>query len=312
MPELHRQVDHALCAGALGGQVALVARDVGQLQVQLGAELGVFQNGGDLDRLAHGRAGGIGIACGSLCSSAADRMRPSDELEGVPEQAFEARMERVEVLRALPLRGEALVAVRDACAEMHGALLEADIHRHQIVVWIDLGGHYSKFVDDLRASGGWVAPVLAHRDYLKLVGLRPRTIDLWIREQADRQATLADWNKAAFDAKSMADTLKALGAGTPAESKDVQVTGPDIAENGAVVPVGVTSSLAGTTMLAILIDKNPNALAASFTLPAGTEANVQTRVKMGQTSTVYALVKADGKFYMATKEIKVTLGGCGG
>ena len=123
---------------------------------------------------------------------------------------------------------------------------------------------------------------------------------------------LADWNKAAFEAKSMADTLKALGAGTPAESKDVQVTGPDIAENGAVVPVGVTSSLAGTTMLAILIDKNPNALAASFTLPAGTEANVQTRVKMGQTSTVYALVKADGKFYMATKEIKVTLGGCGG
>ncbi|MCK6390289.1 MAG: thiosulfate oxidation carrier protein SoxY [Azonexus sp.] len=123
---------------------------------------------------------------------------------------------------------------------------------------------------------------------------------------------LADWNKAAFEAKSMADTLKALGAATPVDSKDVQVTGPDIAENGAVVPVGVTSSLAGTTMVAILIDKNPNALAASFTLPAGTEANVQTRVKMGQTSNVYALVKADGKFYMATKEIKVTLGGCGG
>lgn len=123
---------------------------------------------------------------------------------------------------------------------------------------------------------------------------------------------LADWNKTAFEAKSMADTLKALGAEKPADSKDVQVTGPDIAENGAVVPVGVTSSIAGTTMLAILIDKNPNALAASFMLPEGTEANVQTRVKMGQTSNVYALVKAGGKFYMATKEIKVTLGGCGG
>ena len=123
---------------------------------------------------------------------------------------------------------------------------------------------------------------------------------------------LVDWNKAAFDAKSMADTLKALGAGQPADSKDVQVTGPDIAENGAVVPVGVASSLPNVSMVAILIEKNPNALAASFTLPEGTEANVQTRVKMGQTSNIYALVKSDGKFFMATKEIKVTLGGCGG
>jgi sulfur-oxidizing protein SoxY len=117
---------------------------------------------------------------------------------------------------------------------------------------------------------------------------------------------LADWNKAAFDAKSMADTLKALGAGAPADSKDVQVTGPDIAENG------VASSLPNISMVAILIEKNPNALAATFTLPEGTEANVQTRVKMGQTSNIYALVKSDGKFFMATKEIKVTLGGCGG
>ena len=123
---------------------------------------------------------------------------------------------------------------------------------------------------------------------------------------------LADWNKAAFDAKSMADTLKAIGAGTPTDSKDVQVTGPDIAENGAVVPVGVSSTLPNVTMVAILIEKNPNALSATFTLPEGTEANVQTRVKMGQTSNVYALVRSDGKFFMATKEIKVTLGGCGG
>ena len=123
---------------------------------------------------------------------------------------------------------------------------------------------------------------------------------------------LAEWNKAAFEAKSMADTLKALGAQSPADSKDVQVTGPDIAENGAVVPVGVSSTLANVSMVAILIEKNPTTLAATFTIPAGTETNVQTRVKMGQTSNVYALVKADGKFLMATKEIKVTLGGCGG
>ena len=123
---------------------------------------------------------------------------------------------------------------------------------------------------------------------------------------------LADWNKAAFDAKSMADTLKALGVAGTTDSKDVQVTGPDIAENGAVVPVGVSSTLPNVSMVAILIEKNPNALSATFNLPEGTEANVQTRVKMGQTSNIYALVKSDGKFFMATKEIKVTLGGCGG
>lgn len=123
----------------------------------------------------------------------------------------------------------------------------------------------------------------------------------------------AGWNKAAFDAKSFADSAKALGAGAaPVESKDVTVTGPDIAENGAVVPVGATSTLAKVEQIAILVEKNPSVLAAAFTLPAGTDANVQTRVKMGQTSDVYALVKADGKWFYAKKEIKVTLGGCGG
>lgn len=122
----------------------------------------------------------------------------------------------------------------------------------------------------------------------------------------------AEWNKSAFDAKTIEETLKALGAGTPANSADVQLTAPDIAENGAVVPVGVVSTLAGVEAIAILIEKNPNPLAASFVLPAGTEATVQTRVKMGQTSDVYALVKVGGQFLMAKKEIKVTLGGCGG
>jgi sulfur-oxidizing protein SoxY len=123
---------------------------------------------------------------------------------------------------------------------------------------------------------------------------------------------LADWNKAAFEAKSMADTLKALGATAPADSKDVQLTAPDIAENGAVVPIGVASTLPNVTMVAIMIEKNPSTLAASFTLPAGTEPNIQTRVKMGQTSNVFAVVKSDGKFFMTSKEVKVTMGGCGG
>ena len=122
----------------------------------------------------------------------------------------------------------------------------------------------------------------------------------------------AAWDKTAFDAKTMDDALKALGAGKPADSKDVQINAPDIAENGAVVPVAVKSTLPGTEFIAILIEKNPSMLAASFTLPEGTAADVSTRVKMGQTSNVFALVKAGGSFYMTTKEIKVTLGGCGG
>ncbi len=122
----------------------------------------------------------------------------------------------------------------------------------------------------------------------------------------------ADWNKAAFELKTTQDALKALGATSPATSADIVIRAADIAENGAVVPVGVESRIAGTQSISILIDKNPNALAASFDIPTGTEPAVTTRVKMGQTSDVYALVKADGKFYVAKKEIKVTLGGCGG
>ncbi len=121
------------------------------------------------------------------------------------------------------------------------------------------------------------------------------------------------WNKSAFEAKSMDETMKALGGGAPAQSKDIAfVATPDIAENGAVVPIGVTSSLPRTESIAILIEKNPNMLAANFDLPPGTDPAISTRVKMGQTSNVYALVKADGKYYVASKEIKVTLGGCGG
>lgn len=127
------------------------------------------------------------------------------------------------------------------------------------------------------------------------------------------QALAAEWNKGAFEAKGLEETVKAMGAGgKPAESKDVVLNAPDIAENGAVVPVGVTSNIANTQAIAILIEKNPNMLAASFELPEGTSSSVTTRVKMGQTSNVYAVVKADGKYYMASKEIKVTLGGCGG
>jgi sulfur-oxidizing protein SoxY len=127
------------------------------------------------------------------------------------------------------------------------------------------------------------------------------------------EAAHADWNKAAFETKTLDETVKALGGTGSTASKDIAfVSTPDIAENGAVVPIGVTSSIPKTERIAILVEKNPNVLAASFDIPAGTEPAVTTRVKMGQSSNVYALVKADGKYYVAQKEIKVTLGGCGG
>ena len=122
----------------------------------------------------------------------------------------------------------------------------------------------------------------------------------------------ADWQSTMFDAKTLDDALKAMGGNAFTLSKDVAVTGPDIAENGAVVPVSVSSSVPNTELIAILVEKNPSPLSASFRIPAGTEAAVSTRVKMGGTSNVHALVKADGKWYAASKEIKVTLGGCGG
>jgi sulfur-oxidizing protein SoxY len=122
----------------------------------------------------------------------------------------------------------------------------------------------------------------------------------------------AEWNKSAFDAKTIEETLKALGATGAQNSTDIQITAPDIAENGAVVPLVVTSTLPGTDLIAILVEKNPNTLAATFAIPAGTEPFVSTRVKMGETSAVYAAVRANGKWVMTSKEVKVTLGGCGG
>jgi sulfur-oxidizing protein SoxY len=128
----------------------------------------------------------------------------------------------------------------------------------------------------------------------------------------EAQAQAAGWNKAAFDTKDLAGTVKALGGDAPTQSADIAITAPDIAENGAVVPVGVTSKIPNTQAVYILVEKNPNALAAGFNLPAGTDPTVSTRIKMGQTSNVHAVVKADNKFYYTTKEVKVTLGGCGG
>ena len=127
-----------------------------------------------------------------------------------------------------------------------------------------------------------------------------------------QNAAQSTWNKAAFEAKSLADVVKALGGGTATESADVVLSAPEIAENGNVVRIGAQSAAAGVTWLGLVIEKNPAALAAGFDVMAGTEASMSTNVKMGQSSNVYALAKVGDKFIYAVKEIKVTLGGCGG
>ncbi|MBC7733079.1 MAG: thiosulfate oxidation carrier protein SoxY [Bacteriovorax sp.] len=126
---------------------------------------------------------------------------------------------------------------------------------------------------------------------------------------APQARALAD--TAAFELKTMDEALKALG-GTPADSNDIIITSPDIAENGAVVPVAVTSKLPKTQEIYLVVENNPFPLTAGFMIPAGTDAFVSTRVKMGQSANIHAIVKADGKLYAARKETKVTLGGCGG
>ena len=126
-------------------------------------------------------------------------------------------------------------------------------------------------------------------------------------------ANAPGWNKVAFDSKTLADAAKAMGAtGAPIESKDLMLRAPEIAENGNVVRIGAQSNIAGTTQIAFVVEKNPSALAAMFEVPVGTDANVETNIKMGQSSNVYALAKAGDKYYYAVKEVKVTLGGCGG
>lgn len=125
------------------------------------------------------------------------------------------------------------------------------------------------------------------------------------------QAWAATWNKSAFESKAVADALKGLGAANLIDSKDITITAPDIAENGAVVPIAVTSKIANTQSISILAEKNPFPLAATFDISSGGDSYVSTRLKMGQTSDVRVVVKADGKFYTAAKEVKITVGGCG-
>ena len=125
-------------------------------------------------------------------------------------------------------------------------------------------------------------------------------------------SALAGAPRSAYEAKNVGDALKGMGASGAADSKDITIKAPDIAENGAVVPVEVTSNIAGTTSIAIVAEKNATPLVADFDLSNGAQGFISTRIKMGQTSLVRAVVTAGGKTYTSAKEVKVTIGGCGG
>jgi len=122
----------------------------------------------------------------------------------------------------------------------------------------------------------------------------------------------ASWNKDAFHSKSAVDAVARIGASNAVPSKGVVIEAPEIAENGAVVPIEVSSNVPGTKSIAVLIEKNPFPLAGQFDFMDGAVPFVKLNVKMGESSIVRVIAEAGGKHYVATREIKVTIGGCGG
>ena len=123
---------------------------------------------------------------------------------------------------------------------------------------------------------------------------------------------LAAWDSAAFGAKSLGDALKALGGSAAADSKDIVIDAPQIAENGGVVPIEVTSNIPGTRSIAVVIEKNPFPLVSKFEFKDGAVPYVKVNVKIGESSNVRVVAEAGGKHFTAMKEVKVTIGGCGG
>jgi sulfur-oxidizing protein SoxY len=116
----------------------------------------------------------------------------------------------------------------------------------------------------------------------------------------------------AFKQKTGDDAIKALYGKTAEKSDKVKLDAPEIAENGAVVPITISSSLPDVTSIAVMVTENPYTLAAAYKIPAGTVASVSNRLKMAKTTNVIAVVEAGGKLYSVTNEVKVTVGGCGG
>ena len=158
------------------------------------------------------------------------------------------------------------------------------------------------------------APDCARRNILKgavaggLLGLGLGSFPFPAYADADAK----DWPADAFKHKNEADTLKALYGKSAEASDKISLDAPEIADNGSVVPIAVSSTLPKVTGIAILVLENPNVLAAAYKVPDGTTASVANRLKMAKTGKVVAVVESDGKLYSASKEVKVTVGGCGG
>ncbi|MGQ0578688.1 MAG: thiosulfate oxidation carrier protein SoxY [Betaproteobacteria bacterium] len=144
------------------------------------------------------------------------------------------------------------------------------------------------------------------RSVLRAIAITLATVML-----RSRQLLAARWDKAAFDARAIADALKGIGVTATEESEKIVLKVPEIAENGSIVPLEIVSQIPGTEAIYILVDGNPQPLAAIFEFTNGAEAFVATRIKMRESSRIRFVARAGGKFYATMREVKVTIGGCG-
>ena len=154
------------------------------------------------------------------------------------------------------------------------------------------------------------APASRRRAALRLLGVA--AIAIVAGPLHSLRALAAAWNKPAFDARAVPDMLKALGVSNAVESDKIDLKAPEIAENGAIVPVEITSAIPGTESIIIVAEKNPQPLVAQFDILPSMEPFISTRIKMGESARIRVLVKAGGKVHTASREVKVTIGGCGG
>lgn len=146
---------------------------------------------------------------------------------------------------------------------------------------------------------------------LKCMGIAGLGLAFGAAPQA-RAENVPGWPADAFRQKDKADAVATLYGRKAQKSDKISLDVPEIAENGAVVPVSFSSTLPNVTSMALMVAENPFTLACVYKLPEGTEAAVSCRLKMAKTSSVIALVESDGNLYSAAKDVKVTLGGCGG
>lgn len=121
----------------------------------------------------------------------------------------------------------------------------------------------------------------------------------------------AQWNDKAFNEVVFSDSLKSVGAVDLVESDLIKLKTPEIAENGAIVPIQVSSEIRDTERIFVFAEKNPQPLVASFTFRKGIDPFFATRIKMGESATVHVVVLAEGRYFIASRDVKVTIGGCG-